>query len=69
MSDNIIRKWKDNLAGDVENPAGMIELNDLDIAGAGEISGNTDVCTQGCSVNSTSCCTCTVATACCGKGT
>jgi len=67
MSDSIIRKWKDSLAGDVENPAGMIELDDLDIAGGDAELANTDVCTQGCSVNSTSCCNCNVATACCGK--
>jgi hypothetical protein len=55
-SENIIARWKNNLA-DADNPAGMIELDgdDLDLAGGND------------SYGSTSCCSCYGSSSCCGS--
>jgi hypothetical protein len=55
--DTMIRRWKSELANAVDNPGGIVELDQLDkITGA-----DSDTCTQSCtcSVAATSCCTIT----------
>jgi mersacidin/lichenicidin family type 2 lantibiotic len=71
MSVDIVRAWKDEQyrmslteterANLPANPAGMVELTDADLDG---VSGGVAEA-PGTSIGKTSCCTSTVATACC----
>jgi len=61
-SSELVARWKTVI--DESNPAGLIELDDLDnfLGGDGApLSG----ATEGCSTTATACCTCIGGTSCC----
>ena len=53
-----VSRWKEII--DETNPAGLVELDDLEI-----FLGSSGVCSAGCSNTSSACCKCNVASACC----
>jgi hypothetical protein len=56
---DIVRRWKSELTNASDNPAGMVELTQLDEITGGQVSNVascTCTCCMNCSVQASSCC-------------